>query len=155
MIFTPGVTEAAAAALGAALVEAESWSTAAAVAERLVWRERFEAGLRAAIPGTRSAGQGAERLWNTVLAILPSGESQRWLPKLDRRGFQVSTTAACAAAQGRGSATLAALGFAPAEARRALRFSGGRETTEADWRALLAALVETRAEIEATGAVVP
>ncbi len=142
------------AALTAALAEAEAELAAGDVVGRAGWRDCFEADLQAALPGVRFAGAEAPRLWNTSLAVLPAGESTRWIPKLDRRGFSVSTTAACAAAQGHGSAVLAALGFAPAETRRALRFSAGPETTEADWRALAAAVLAVRDEIAAGGPVV-
>ena len=136
----------AVAAMAAALAEAET-SLVLQETSRLQWRAQFEAAARAALPGIRIMGSGADRLWNTVLAILPEGENTRWLTKLDRHGFQVSTTAACASAAGRSSAVLAALGVPPDQARRALRFSAGWATTPADWQALLAALVEVRQEI--------
>jgi cysteine desulfurase len=142
----------AVAATGAALAAAEATMTPADGARAAV-RARFEAGLVAAIPGTRIVGTAAARLWNTTMAILPAGEAQRWVPKLDRRGFEVSTAAACASAQGRSSAVLAALGVPEGEARRALRFSAGWATTEADWDGLLRALREVHAEI-GTGGVV-
>lgn len=137
----PGV-----AAMVAALAEAEA-TLVNGTADRQRWKEAFEAALPEHVPGIRIVGAAAPRLWNTVLAVLPAGDSQRWVTKLDRRGFEVSTTAACAAARGRGSAVLAALGWSPGESRRALRFSSGRETTEADWRGLLAALAAVRAEV--------
>jgi cysteine desulfurase len=101
----------------------------------------------AALPGIRIVGEGTDRLWNTVMAILPEGENARWLTKLDRRGLQVSTTAACAAGQGCSSAVLAALGVLAEQARRALRFSAGWATTAEDWQKLLRALVEVHREI--------
>lgn len=143
----------AVAALGAALAEAEATLVPQAGA-RAVWRERFEADLAAAIPGVRMVGTTAPRLWNTTMAILPAGEGQRWVLKLDKRGFAVSTAAACSSAQGRSSAVLAALGVPESDARRALRFSAGWATTEADWQGLLRALVEVRAEIGGDGVVV-
>jgi cysteine desulfurase len=139
----PGV-----AAMVAALAEAEA-SHVLQETVRLQWRSQFEAAAQAALPGIRIVGSGADRLWNTVLAIMPSGGNARWLTKLDRRGFQVSTTAACASAQGRSSAVLAALGVPADQAQRALRFSAGWATRPEDWRALLASLVEVAREIEA------
>ena len=136
----------AVAALVAALAEAES-SLVLQETSRLQWRAQFETAAAMALPGIRIVGSGADRLWNTVLAILPEGENARWVTKLDRRGFQVSTTAACGGAQGRSSAVLAALGVPTDQARRALRFSAGWATTSADWQSLLAALVEVRQEI--------
>jgi cysteine desulfurase len=140
----------AVAALVAALAEAETALVQDGGAPRLTWRNRYEEALLAAVPGTRIVGSGAERLWNTVMAILPQGANLRWVTKLDKRGCAVGTSAACTAAQGQSSQVLAALGFSKAEAQRAVRFSSGWATTEADWSALLAAVIEVRNEIAAT-----
>lgn len=136
------------AALSAALVEAEQklvvWES-----QRLRWREQFERELAAALPGVRivTADTNAERLWNTVFAIMPHGGNTRWIARLDKRDVQASTGAACTAGKDGPSHVLAALGVAPEEARRALRFSAGWGTTEADWAALLAALREVAREL--------
>jgi cysteine desulfurase len=130
----------------AALEESDGLK-ATAVALRRGWKERFEHELVRALPQTRIIGMDTERLWNTTMAILPAAENQRWLTKLDRRGFQVSTSAACTAAQGLPSPVLAAMGIGAADARRALRFSSGLETTEADWNALLDALTAVAGEL--------
>jgi len=42
---------------------------------------------------------------------------------------------------------LAAMGFKSAQAMRAVRFSGGWETTEADWEALAKALAKLHGEL--------
>jgi cysteine desulfurase len=99
------------------------------------------------MPDVRVVGAGAERLWNTVSLIMPHGENHRWVAKLDKRGFQVSTGSACAAGREGPSHVLAAMGIAPEEARRAIRISAGRETTQDDWRALADALVAVKAEM--------
>jgi cysteine desulfurase len=141
---------AGAAALCAALGECERvnviWES-----QREGWRRAFEHELVAALPGTRivAADAGAERLWNTVFAVMPHGEHSRWIARLDKRDIQVSTGAACTTGKGAASHVLAALGIAPEEARRALRFSAGWSTTEADWAALLAALREVERELAA------
>src|SRR5690606_15312762 len=105
--------------------------------QRTMWRERFERELVVALPGTRILAADTERLWNTVFAVMPRGEHARWIARLDKRDFQVSTGAACATGKDGPSHVLAALGIAPDEARRALRISAGWGTTEADWAALL------------------
>jgi cysteine desulfurase len=135
------------AALIAALAEADATASTVAISQRQSWRDSFEAGLIDAIPGCRIASLDAPRLWNTVLIILPFGESQRWVTKLDKRGWEVSTTAACAAAAGHGSATLLSMGATAAESRRALRFSAGWGTSQADWNGLLEALREVAEEM--------
>jgi cysteine desulfurase len=148
---------AGAAALCAALGESERvnviWES-----QREGWRRSFEQELVAALPGVRvlasdtEGGAGAataERLWNTVFAVMPHGESSRWIARLDKRDFQVSSGAACSTGKGAVSHVLAALGVGPEEGRRALRFSAGWETTEADWQALLAALRGVAGELGA------
>ena len=74
----------------AALVEAESgqvlWET-----ERALWRDAFVHAAVAALPGSRVVAVGAERLWNTVSLTLPRHEHLRWVARLDKRGFVVST----------------------------------------------------------------
>ena len=139
---------AGAAALAAALGECERthvlWEW-----QRTEWRDKFEHQLIAVLPGTRilAADTGRERLWNTVFAIMPGGDHSRWIAKLDKRDVQVSTGAACTTGKDVPSHVLAALGVAPEEARRALRFSAGWATTQDDWTALLAALREVAAEL--------
>lgn len=132
---------AGASALCAALGECERahviWES-----QREGWRKSFERELVAALPGAKIAGAEADRLWNTVFAIMPHGEFSRWIARLDKRDIQVSSGAACTTRKDGPSHVLAALGHAPEEARRALRFSAGWSTTEADWAALLAALRE-------------
>ncbi|MCU0791340.1 MAG: aminotransferase class V-fold PLP-dependent enzyme [Opitutaceae bacterium] len=136
------------AAFCAALVECEQkhviWES-----QRETWRIAFERALQAALPGTRILGADTDRLWNTVFAIMPAGEQARWVTKLDKRDVQVSTGAACGAGKDGPSHVLAALGVPPDEAKRALRFSAGWGTTEADWAALLQALRETAVELGA------
>lgn len=110
--------------------------------ERLAWRLEFERALLAAMPGTVIVAKEAERLWNTVSVIFPHGENHRWVTKLDKLGFQVSTGSACATGKEGPSHVLSAMGYTADQAKRVLRISSGWETTRADWQALAAALVE-------------
>lgn len=135
-----------AAAMVAALVEAETTQVLFET-ERLRWRDAFVAQVRAALPGVRLVGAGAERLWNTVAFIMPFAENLRWVTKLDRRGFQASTGSACATGKAGPSPVLAALGFTADEARRAIRISAGWETTQAEWRGLAEAFAEVAREM--------
>ncbi len=134
---------AGASALCAALGECERtqviWES-----QREGWRKAFEREVVSALPGLRivAADTDADRLWNTVFAIMPHGDFARWIARLDKRDIQVSSGAACTTRKDGPSHVLAALGVAPEEARRALRFSAGWSTTEADWEVLLAALKE-------------
>ena len=81
-------------------------------------------------------GQGEERLWNTVSAKLPGDCRARWVVKLDKAGFAVSTGSACASGKEAPSHVLKAIGVADEDTDRVVRFSSGWETTAADWEAL-------------------
>lgn len=126
---------------GASFHSSSSSVSPAAVRLRLAWREQFERGLLAALPGAGIVGASQPRLWNTVSAFMPVADcQQRWVVKLDKLGFAVSTGSACSSGREVPSQVLSAMGYAPAEAGRVLRFSSGWETPEADWDALLAAV---------------
>ena len=113
----------------------------ATVALRLSWRDRFVERLLKTVPGAELIGLGQSRLWNTVCALMPEAESQqRWVVKLDKSGFAVSTGSACSSGKEEPSHVLAAMGYPPSAAGRVLRFSSGWEATEDDWNALLEGL---------------
>ena len=114
---------------------------------RGVWRENFERQLLKNLPGAVIVGANAPRLWNTVSALMPEGVQLRWLTKLDKAGFAVSTGSACTTGNEEPSHVLAAMNFKSAEAHRVLRFSSGWETTEANWDALANALAKVHAEV--------
>jgi cysteine desulfurase len=110
---------------------------------RLRWRNQFERQLLDVLQGSEVVGLEHERLWNTVSALMPPAECEqehRWVVKLDRFGYAVSTGSACASGQEKSSHVLAAMGYRPDEASRVLRFSSGWETREQDWAALLSGL---------------
>lgn len=112
------------------------------VPAKIVIRTQFERELSAVVPGIEIVGHGTERLWNTVAAIMPEIDCrQRWVVRLDKLGFAVSTGSACASGKEEPSHVLAAMGYTPAQAARVLRFSSGWETQDTDWNALRAALV--------------
>jgi cysteine desulfurase len=105
-------------------------------------REAFVSQLKERLPASEVVGAESPRLWNTVSALMPeAGCQSRWVIKLDKLGFAVSTGSACASGNEEPSHVLIAMGRSAAEASRSLRFSSGWETSEAEWDALLAALV--------------
>ncbi len=117
---------------------------------RISWRDRFIANLKAAVPGVEIVGEGAARLWNTVAALMPAAADcrRRWVVKIDKLGFAVSTGSACASGKEQPSHVLAAMGYRPDESDRMLRFSAGWDTTEEDWIVLLEAIQQVAAELE-------
>jgi cysteine desulfurase len=121
---------------------------------RLAWRDAFERELIKRLPGSEIVGTGAERLWNTVSALMPEADcQQRWVVKLDKFGCAVSTGSACASGREEPSHVLAAMGRTPGEAGRVLRFSSGWETSEQDWTGLLEGLRNVQAEVMPKGKV--
>jgi len=123
------------AAMVAALESAERQSVQDRL-ERAEWREAFTSNAAANIPGACINGVGRDRLWNTVSLMLPRFENTRWVSRLDKLGFQVSTGSACATGSKASSHVLAAIGLSPDETRRTIRVSAGWETQKQDWRAL-------------------
>jgi len=116
------------------------------------WREDFERQLSGALPGSEIVAARAPRLWNTVSALMPEADcQQRWVVKLDKLGFAVSTGSACSSGKEEPSYVLNAMGYSAPEAARALRFSAGWETTARDWQALLAALQTVGADVAKPG----
>ena len=116
---------------------------------RKVWRDNFEGQFLRALPGATILGHHQPRLWNTVSALMPEGDRKsQWVIRLDKAGFAVSTGSACTVGKEEPSHVLAAMGFKSAQAHRAVRMSAGWETTEADWDALLKAVVKVHGEMQ-------
>lgn len=126
-------------AMIAALEEREAMLARGVTAERLAIRVRFEQQIARELPSVKIVGSNSERLWNTVAVVMPALPNcrQRWVVKLDKLGFAVSTGSACASGKEETSHVLGAMGFSAREASRALRFSSGWETGASEWDALL------------------
>ena len=115
---------------------------------RGVWRDNFERQLLHTVPGTTIVGANQPRLWNTVSALMPEGDRKhQWVVKLDKAGFAVSTGSACTTGKEEPSHVLAAMGFKAGQAVRAVRFSGGWETSEPEWDALAKGVAKVHAEM--------
>ena len=136
-------------AMIAALEERERQIARGGIGERVAMRREFESALRRAMPGVRIVGEPADRLWNTVSVVMPEVADcrQRWVVKLDKLGFAVSTGSACASGKEKPSHVLSAMDIPPDAAGRALRFSAGWETRADDWSELLAGLQRALREL--------
>ncbi len=124
---------------------------AAALAGDPGGRDAFEARLRAAFPELRVIGAEAARLWNTSLLVMPRHSNLKWLTRLSRRGFAISTGSACSTGKEGSSVVVRALGADEDELRRVLRLSGGWDSTPTDWLVLAEALVAVGTELDAGG----
>ncbi|YCM45472.1 aminotransferase class V-fold PLP-dependent enzyme [Verrucomicrobiaceae bacterium 227] len=111
------------------------------------FRDQFEADLVDCLPGVRILGGGAKRLGNTSMFILPEHKNLRWLTRLGRRGFAVSTGSACSAGQGNPSRVMQAMGCRFEEMGRVLRISALPQAGAEEWEGLLDALLEVRDEL--------
>ena len=102
-------------------------------------RDRFEAGLLAAIPGLRVNGgrPGVRRLPTATSAVFPGVEAETLLVALDLEGIAASSGSACAAGTTKPSTVLLATGLSPDEVRSTLRFSFGRTTRDEEIDRLL------------------
>ncbi|MCX7543530.1 cysteine desulfurase family protein [Corynebacterium sp. P5848] len=135
---------AGAVALATALVSAESERVS--TAERMTrLRDGFIGRVLATVPGARLTGHPTRRLPGNASFTIDGVNGETVLIELERRGIICSSGSACAAGSQDPSPVLIAMGVGENLARTALRFSLGRETTDADLAAAagaLAAVVE-------------
>jgi cysteine desulfurase len=106
----------------AAVISAEGESRTARLA---ALRDRFEAGLRRAVPDATVHCGGSPRLPNTSHVAFPGVEGEALLIRLDLAGFAVSTGSACSSGTVEPSKTLLAIGLSREEALSSLRVSFG------------------------------
>ncbi len=114
-------------------------------------RDAFIARMKQSFPGIRIISERAPRLWNTVMLVMPRHDNLKWLARLSRRGFCISTGSACSSGKEGSSIVVRALGASEEELRRVVRVSGGWEHTAEDWPALAAVFAETGQELSAGG----
>lgn len=144
----PGV----AAMLAALRERQEQWSEQQ-VGRRLAERTAFERRIIEQLTGIQVVAEDAPRLWNTVMLVLPAAgpKNIKWLIRLDRLGFAVSTGSACSAGKGNPSHVMEAMGLDFDQMSRVLRISGGWQTKGEDWDALADALVEVWEALQGGG----
>jgi len=98
----------------------------------LALRTRLRDGIVERIPKVRVNGHATEVLPNTLNASFPGAEGESILLSLDMEGIEVSTGSACASGSLEPSHVLMATGVGPELAHGSIRFSLGRDTTEAE-----------------------
>jgi cysteine desulfurase len=95
-------------------------------------------------------GRQAERLPNTSSVRLGTLHAEPVLARLEQAGVLASSGSACSAGGAQPSHVMLALGETVEQARAALRFSLGVDTTEGDIDRALAAIVAAVAPLLAT-----
>ncbi len=122
-----------AARLAGAKMEAEAVRVAAL-------RDRLEAGILAAVPGTVVNGSPLRRVPNTSNISFDRIEAESLLIALDLEGIAVSTGSACSSGTLEPSHVLRAMGFSAHRTQNSLRFSLGLFSTDAEVDRVIAAL---------------
>ena len=112
----------------AAAVEKSNYDAARVAA----LRDRFESGVRAAVPDAYINGVDAPRLPGITNVTFPGTQSDSLLLLMDSEKVSCSTGAACSAGVHRPSHVLLAMGHTEITAQSSLRFSCGATSTESD-----------------------
>jgi cysteine desulfurase len=103
-------------------------------------RDRLIHGIRSTVAGAHLRGDPVERLPGNAHFTFDGCEGDSLLYLLDVAGFAVSTGSACQAGVPEPSHVLLAMGLSESDARGALRFTLGPDSTESEIDALLAVL---------------
>lgn len=114
-------------------------------------RDRLIHGIQNSVPGATLRGDPVDRLPGNAHFTFEGCEGDSLLYLLDVAGFAVSTGSACQAGVPEASHVLLAMGLSEADARGALRFTLGHDTTEAEVDALLAVLPGVVEQARAAG----
>jgi cysteine desulfurase len=110
-------------------------------------RNRFEQAVVARVSGARINCAASPRVPNTSSITFAGLEGEALVIAVDLKGLACSTGAACSSGAIAPSRVLTAIGLPAAEARASLRFSLGRQTTDADVDFALRAVVEAVARL--------
>jgi len=112
-------------------------------------RDRLEQGILAQVDEAGVNGEGAARVPNTSNIHFDHIEGESLVIALDLKGLAVSTGAACSSGAIEPSHVLIAMGLRPDQARASIRFSLGKQTTEADIDFALSLVPQTVARLRA------
>lgn len=111
-------------------------------------RDRLVDGTRDLTPSALLIAEHAPRLANTALIAWPDAKAETLVMALDLEGIAISAGAACSSGKVGKSATLVAMGLAPAIRDSAIRVSLGWSTTDEDIERFLAAWAAVTARME-------
>jgi cysteine desulfurase len=126
-------TENVAALVGFGVAATVAKQKLAGEGERLsALRDRLEAGLLAAVPGSERNGAAGPRVPNTTNLSIERVESESLLIGLDLAGIAVSSGSACSSGTLEPSHVLKAMGLSHGRTLGSIRFSLGASNTEAD-----------------------
>ena len=103
-------------------------------------RDRLEAGILRAVPGTTVNGSIDARVPNTTNISFDRIEAESLLIALDLEGIAVSTGSACSSGTLEPSHVLKAMGFSAHRTQNSIRFSLGAANTEAEIDRVIAVL---------------
>jgi cysteine desulfurase len=103
-------------------------------------RDRLAIGLQSAFPAAVLNGHTTERLANTLNVSFPGLDGEALLINLDIEGVCASSGSACLVGSIMPSHVLLAMGVAPEIAQATVRFSLGKQTTDAEIDAAIAAM---------------
>jgi cysteine desulfurase len=103
-------------------------------------RDRLEAGILRAVPGTSVNGSIGARVPNTTNISFDRIEAESLLIALDLEGIAVSTGSACSSGTLEPSHVLKAMGFNAHRTQNSIRFSLGAANTEAEIDRVIAVL---------------
>lgn len=95
-------------------------------------RDSFIKQLTNTIPSTIINGSIKKRLPNNISATFVGIDNERLMMQLDEAGIMCAVGSACSASKDESSHVLKAIGLSDKDARSTLRFTLGRQTTEAE-----------------------
>jgi cysteine desulfurase len=114
-------------------------------------RDRLEAGILDAVPGTAVNAAGAPRVPNTTNIAFERVEAESLLIALDLEGIAVSTGSACSSGTLEPSHVLRAMGLPHGRVQSSIRFSLGSTTSQEDIDRVLAVLPAVVQRLRAVG----
>ena len=118
-------------------------------AKMAAMRDRLERGILVQVTEAGVNGEGAPRVPNTTNIHFDHIEGESLVIALDLKQLAVSTGAACSSGAIEPSHVLLAMGLGPDQARASIRFSLGKQSTEADIDFALALVPECVARLRA------